>query len=210
MRTFGFIVFVLVVLLSTCSAPQAIWSTPTAAPTQTSAAATFTPFPPTPTETLVPEPKLPAAPFDAQTYIHEDPGFALEYPSGWTVNEVMAGPRSTQIQFLSKPELAAAAAIPQGETRLSATIYQWDPKNDLAAYVENRKNAWDASGFSILEEQQLTLEQGLPAVQFKIQTPEAQAIFLFAALEDEYLELAGEGDLALVEQIVQRLRPISS
>jgi hypothetical protein len=119
------------------------------------------------------------------------------------------GPRGTQILFLSKPELAEAATIPAGETRLSATIYQWDPKNDLDAYVDHMKTAWESSGFTILDEQQLTLEQGLPAVQLTVRTAETDVLYLVTALKDQYLVLAGEGDLNLVQQIVQRLRPIS-
>lgn len=202
--------FVLILWLATCSAPQPEAPAADISPTKTNVPATTTAVPPTPTETLVPEPKLSAAPFDSQPYINEDAGFALDIPTGWTVNEMVVGPRGTQIQFLSAPELAEAATIPEGQTRLSATIYQWDPKNDLAAYIEQRKTAWSASGFTILEEQPLTLELGLPAVQFTVQTPEAQIVFLVTALEDQYLVLAGEGNLDLVKQVVQRLRPISN
>lgn len=163
---------------------------------------------PVPTEAM-PAPKLPAPSFEAQTYINETAGFALEYPDGWTVNEQTIGPRGSQVQFLSSPELADVATLPQGATRVSATVNQWDPQNDLAAYVAQRKTAWQASGFTILEEEQLVLELGLPAVRFTIQTPEATAIFLIAALGDQYLVLSGEGDLELVKEIVQRVRPIS-
>lgn len=214
MKRVTFVVFALVLWLATCSAPQPEAPAPQIAPTQTNPPPTLTPtltaFPPTPTETAVPEPKLPAAPFDAQTYINEEAGFAFEVPSGWTVNETVVGPRGTQIQFLSSPELADASVIPTDQTRLSATIYQWDPKNDLAAYVQQRKEAWSASGFTILEEQELTLELGLPAVLFTIQTPETQTVFLVTALEEQYLVIAGEGNLDLAREIVQRLRPVSS
>jgi hypothetical protein len=210
MRLFSFFVLVLVLWLATCSGPQPNVLFPDVVPTQTSPPPTVTPLPPTPEETMALQSKLPAAPFDAETYINEEAGFAFEYPSGWTVNEMTVGSRGSQTQFLSDPALAEAASIPEGETKLSATVYQWDPKNDLAAYVENRKNAWSASGFTILEEQPLALDLGLPAVQFTLQTPDAQAVFLLIALGDQYLELAGEGDLELVKQIVQRVRPISS
>ena len=213
MKRMTFVVFVLVLWLATCSAPQPEAPAPQIAPTQTNPPPTLTPtltaFPPTPTETAIPESKLPAAPFDAQTYINEEAGFAFEVPSGWTVNEMVVGPRGTQIQFLSSPELVDAAVIPADQTRLSATIYQWDPKNDLAAYVQQRKDAWSASGFTILEEQELTLELGLPAVLFTVQTPDTQTVFLVTALEDQYLVISGEGNLDLARQIVQRLRPVS-
>lgn len=210
MKRTTFIVFVLVLWLATCNAPEPNMLEPIeAAPTQTSAPATETPTPPTPTEETVPQGKLPASSFDSQPYINEEAGFALDIPTGWTVNEVVVGSRGTQVQFLSKPELADAAAIPEGETRVNATIYQWDPKDDLAAYVAQRKTAWEASGFTILEEQQLTLELGLPAVLFTVQTPETPTVFLLAALQDRYLEISGEGDLELVKQIALRVRPIS-
>ena len=177
---------------------------------------TDTPEPVIPTDTATApteaalNPKLPAAPFDAQTYVNEDVGFALDYPAGWTVNEMILGDRGSQIQFLSAPELADAATLPEGATRVNVIIYQWDPKNDLAAFVANQKSAWLNSGFTILEEEQRVLELGLPAVQFTIQTPETQTVFLIVALKDRYLVLSGEGDMELVKQIIERVRPISN
>jgi len=157
----------------------------------------------------VPNAKLPASSFESQPYINEAAGFALDIPVGWTMNEMVIGSRGTQVQFLSSPELADAPVVPEGGTRLNATIYQWDPKNDLAAFVANQKTAWESSGITILEEEPLTLELGMPAVRFHVQAPDADLIFLFAPLEDQYLVLSGEGDLALVDEIVQSLRPIS-
>ena len=207
MRLFTLIAVVGMLVLSACSSPQPEELAPTALPTQPEIPATATPLPLT--ETSIPEGKLPAAPFDAQVYINEEAGFALDYPTGWTVNEMVVGSRGTQIQFLSRPDLAEAASIPEGETRLSATLYLWDPKNDLAAYVQHMKEAWSASGFTILDEQQMTLEQGLPAELFTVQTPDAQTLFLVTALQDKYLVIGGEGNLDLAMQIVERLRPIS-
>lgn len=162
-----------------------------------------------PTESM-PSSKLPATSFESQPYINEAAGFALDIPAGWTVKETVIGDRGTQVQFLSSPELAEASVMPEGGTRVNATIYQWDPKNDLAAFVANQKTAWESSGITILEEEQLVLEQGLPGVRFNVQTPDTQLIFLMAPLRDQYLVLSGEGDLALVEEIVRRVRPISS
>jgi len=203
MRLAAFIVFVSVMLLATCSAPNAV-------PTQTEALVlpTNTEPAPAPTE-AAPNPKLHAASFEAQTYINEEAGFALDYPASWTVNEVVVGDRGTQVQFLSSPEIAEMATLPEGKTRVNATLYLWDPKNDLSAFVANQKNAREASGFTIIEEEQLVLELGLPAVRFTVQTPEANVVFLITALEDHYLVLSGEGDLDLAKEIVQRVRPIS-
>jgi len=205
MRLFAFIIFVSVMLLATCSAPG---TAPTPVQTDVPALPANTEPALAPTE-AAPIPKLPATSFESQTYINEEAAFALDYPAGWTVNEVVIGPRGTQVQFLSSPEIAEMAALPEGETRVNATIYRWDPKNDLAAFIANQKTAWEASGFTILEEEPLVLELGLPAVRFTVQTPEANVVFLVTALEDQYLVLSGEGDLELVKEIIQRVRPIS-
>jgi len=203
MKRLKFATLLITILLSACaSAPTASTLEPlqTDIPTQPSATA--------PTE-AAPNPKLPGASFEAQTYINEEAGFALDYPAGWTVTEQVLGPRGTEVQFLPAPELAEAATLPTGAARVNATIYEWDPKNDLAAFVAHWKTVWEASGFTILEEEEMVLELGLPAARFTMQTPEAQVIFLITALEDQYLVLSGEGNLELVKEIVGRVRPIS-
>jgi hypothetical protein len=207
MRLLTLVVVIFSIWLAACSGPQPQLPASMQVATQLVVPATETTFPPTATQ--APQGKLPAAPFDAQFYANEQAGFALDYPTGWTVNEMVLGSRGIQVQFLSNPDLAEAAVIPADETRLSATIYQWDPKNDLAAYVQHQKDAWTASGFTILDEQELTLELGLPAVLFTVQTPDAQVVYLVTALKDQYLVIAGEGDLDLVKRIVERVRPIS-
>ena len=204
-----FLFLLLLMLLSACAAvPAEATSVPAgtavvALPSDTAQA------PVLPSDTAAPQGKLPAASFEAQTYFNEAAGFALDYPAGWTVNEVVVGDRGTQIQFLSAPELAEAATVPTDAARVNATIYQWDPKNDLEAYVAHWKSAWQASGFTIIEEEQQVLELGLPATRFTVQTPDGQVVFLVTALQDQYLVLSGEGDLTLVNEIVQRVRPIS-
>jgi hypothetical protein len=213
------LIFALVLSMTLLSACGSAPANTTLEPVQTQLPVLPSDTAPAPTETAVPEiptdtaaaanPKLPAAPFDAQTYVNQAAGFALDYPTGWTVNEMAVGPRGVQVQFLSSPELAEAPVVPEGATRVNATIYQWDPKNDLAAFVANQKTAWEASGITILEEEQFVLELGLPAVRFHVQAPDADLIFLIAALGDQYLVLSGEGDLELVKEIVGRVRPIS-
>lgn len=211
MKRILLVLSVMMTLLSACTAPAA---TATSLPVVTEVfvlpSATEPASAPTeaPTDGM-PSMKLPAASFESQTYINGTVGFALDYPSGWTVKEMPIGERGSQVQFLSSPDLADAATLPEGATRVTATIYQWDPKNDLAAYVAHQKTAWEASGFKILEEEPLTLELGLPAVQFTVQTPEVTAVYLIAAIGDQYLVLSGEGDLELVKEIVQRVRPVS-
>ncbi|MEP6894890.1 MAG: hypothetical protein ABI986_04710 [Chloroflexota bacterium] len=154
--------------------------------------------------------KIPAASFESQTYINQTVGFALDYPTQWTVKESVTGQRGSQTLLLSAPEIADVAVVPEGATRISINVNQWDPKNDLAAYVETRKTAWSASGFTIEETEPVTLDLGLAAVRITVQTPEGVTVpFLFAALNDQYLTISGEGDITLVKEIMQRLRPVS-
>lgn len=209
MKRAAFTIFVLVIWLATCQTPQNLPAAVSVPPTQTSIPATETTVPPTPTETAAPEGKLPAPPFAAKLYVSRTGGFALDYPDGWTASETVIGDRGTQIQFLSSPELAEAPVVPEGQTRVTAVIYQWDPKNDLAAYVQQRKTAWEASGFTILEEKPVTLELGLAAVEFTVQTPDMEVVYLVTALQDQYLVISGEGDLELARQIMERVRPIT-
>lgn len=210
MKQMALVQFVAMIVLSACGTLPGAEATPVVssatAPARETAAPSLTVAP---SAAAAPNSKLPAASFESRTYINEEAGFALEYPAGWTVNEMVVGPRATQIEFLSAPEVADMPVVPEGATRLNATIYRWNPKNDLAAYIANWKTSWEASGFTVLEEEQLVLELGLPAVQYTIQTPDANVVFLVTALEDRYLVLSGEGDLELVKEIVQRVRPIS-
>ena len=157
------------------------------------------------------EGKMPAPSFESQTYINEAVGFVLDYPAQWTVKETIVGDRGTETLLMSMPEIVDLDTLPPGATRVAIQVNQWDPKNDLIAFVESRKTAWDASGFTVLEEEPLTLDLGLAAVRYTIQTSAGVTVeFLFAAINDQYVTISGEGDLALVREIMQYLRPISN
>ena len=161
----------------------------------------------TPTEVPV-SAKLSPAPFEAETYINMEFGFALDYPARWMVHENIVND-PPQIQFFSSTELIESAVLPEGASRVTAVIDDWEPKNDLPAYVANWKTAWESSGLTIVEEQPLVLDLGLNAVLFKLKTPDSSAVILITALGDKYMILSGEGDLELAKEILQRLRPIS-
>jgi hypothetical protein len=212
MKRVTLVVLILVLWLASCRTPEPTVAPATSAPESVESSGMPVPgTEPAATEmVVVPQGKIPAASFDAQTYLDEATGFALDYPVGWTVTQSTVGDRGSQTVLLSKPEIADLADIPAGETRVTVAVNQWDPKNDLTAYVDTREAAWDASGFTIVEEEELVLDLGLAAKQFLIQTPDGkQTLFLFAAVDDQYLSLSGEGDLQLVKEIALRLRPIS-
>jgi len=209
MKRTTLILFILTLSLAACAAPIASTLVPeaTSVPVESNMPAPNTSV----TETVVnPQGKLRAPSFESQTYINETVGFALEYPAHWTVQESKLGDRASQALLLSAPEIAELAAVPVGETRVAIVVYQWDPKNDLTAYLDNRKIAWEASGLTILDEEPLTLDLGLAAVRITLQATDGSTMpFLFAAIGDHYVSISGEGDLVLVQEIMQYLRPIS-
>jgi hypothetical protein len=157
----------------------------------------------------LPAPTAEAAPaFEPATYRDEANGFELYYPSNWSLEpNTVIGSRGSQAQLFSPGTTAETLA--EGGARLSIVVYDWDPKGDLAAYVAQRRAAWDASGFKVMNGSQSALVDGRPASDFFIEPPDGSlSYFLFTPVGDRYLQLAGEGDLALIETIARTLRPL--
>ena len=153
--------------------------------------------------------KIPAPNFEAQTYINKEVGFAMEVPVKWTISESIVGDRGSQVKFLSSPEIANLSTLPEGATRISATVYQWDPKNDLAEYVSHWKQAWTSSGQTIQEEKKSVHEGGLDTVQIVLKNSDTTVTVLLTAIGDRYLVVSGEGDMALVKEILRTVRVVS-
>ena len=173
-----------------------------------------TPIPAIPTAAVVPaatatvQPAAPSHSFTPATYQVPSEGIELDYPSDWTTLPVeTVGSRGSQGQLFSPG--SSAETLADGGTRMAMTVYLWDPKNDLAAYVTQRKTAWESSGFTLAKDAGGDLTDGRKYASFIIQTPDNhQAFFLFTTLGDKYLEISGEGNLALVEEIALTVRPI--
>ncbi len=174
---------ILFVLLAAC-APALATKPPTAPPTSV------------PMTAAVPAVTAPAL---AATYRDEANGFELDYPSGWSTHpNSVIGSRGSQAQLLSPGTTAESLAA--GGSRLSITIYQWDPKSDLGAFIAHRREAWDASGFKVRDGSLTQLADGRPAADFLVEPPDGTvSYFLLTTLGDQYLELAGEGDLTVLE-----------
>jgi len=101
--------------------------------------------------------------------------------------------------------------LPSGTTRVAIQVNQWDPKNALAEYANTRKVAWESSGFTILEEEPITLDLGLAAVRYSIKLPDGALVeYLIAAIGDQYVTVSGEGDLELAKEMMRYLRPIGN
>jgi hypothetical protein len=207
-RSFVFVLLPLLMLLAACSGPGAPAVTPSAG-TSELPSPVFTEQVPTPVITAepvtpvvigpveAPTPEATLLPFEAAAFQDETLGFQFDYPAAWTLVDLGAlGSRGSGLQLTEGDEV-----------RMNVTVLQWDPVNDLDAFVATRRQAWDASGFEIQSEEDVTLSSGHRAARFLIQTPDGErALFFFTALTDRYLEMNGTGDLELVAQVTQTLR----
>jgi hypothetical protein len=152
---------------------------------------------------------MPAFSFEAATY--EDPvaGFALDYPASWTVGPTEQYSRGgiTAFTSWSRPADRPPGETPPGETRMDVTVQQWDPDNDLEAFIAQRKGAWDASGTDVVSDSHWTRADGRSAVGFVVRGSDgAEAYFFFTTLGGDYLVISGSGDTALLAEIAATLR----
>ena len=121
-----------------------------------------------PIETQAPEDQPTFAP---ATYRDESAGIEFDYPAGWAFDGGEHQSRGYFIQLYSwdwKPG-DPIEPLPVGGTVLAVTVQLWDPKNDLEAFINQRKLAWDSSGISILSEERVLLTGNRPAAQFIVQ-----------------------------------------
>lgn len=162
--------------------------------------------------TAAPEPTPPPGPsFEAAAYRDEAAGFEFDYPADWFVGPVEQYSRGGITAFTSweRPTDVLPDATPPGETRLDVTVQLWDPTGELEAFVQQRKGAWDASGISVVSQEEWTLADGRPARAFAVAGSDgSQAYFFFTTIGDKVLVLSGDGDLSLLEEIAHTVRPI--
>ncbi len=163
-----------------------------------------TPTLPAPTATAQPE--VSAAPssveltFEAETYRDEALGFELDYPAEWDAPGL----------FERQSRGSIVQASMDGQVVLDIVTLQWDPEDDLRAYTEMREQAFEGSGFTILEKKEVMLEEGWEGFGYKIETVEGeQAYFFFTTIYDRYLQLSGSGDLDQLAEIASTLRTIN-
>ena len=165
-------------------------------------------------ETTVPAkpPLMTATPsYEVAVYRDESAGFEFDYPASWTLDETgKVGDRGYVSQLTSWPHAPGdiSAETPSGGTRMDVTIYTWVPKNDLDAFVEVRKQAWDASGISIQSQERWGAGDGQRLILFQVLGTDQKeaALFLFTTVGDRYLALSGSGDIKLLEEIFRTIR----
>lgn len=194
----------LILLLPACAGSSAVVnetpSAPAATATTTASDPELTEMPrPTPIETEA-QPKTGIS-FEVATYRDESAGFELDYPAAWSLpDQVDQGSRGSIVQLSES-----------GELRLDIAVLRWNPTNDLNAFVDVRKQAWDASGINIVSEEEMKLAAGHRAIWFVVQGRDGeQAFFFFTTVGERYLQLSGNGDLNLLAQIARTVRLLQS
>lgn len=202
---FFILVFTVCFAIPACQAEDS----PTPGPSPELVTILPTPVPPT----GIPQPavtKTPSVlPFEAAVYRDESAGFELDYPLNWSADmPLVGGDRGYFAQITSWPRSPGELPdeIPEDGTILSINVLLWDPKNDLQAYIDTRKQAWSASGFEIQSEQEIVLDGDWPALTFRVDTPDQTTFFLITTIDNQYLVLSGSGDLEAVQTISRTLR----
>lgn len=194
-----------VLILAACNVPNGTptlvaeaQSTQPGVPVATAAPETSQPDQPQPT--AVPTQQFS---FSPAFYQEESAGIQLAYPSDWTISpHERIGERGAQAALLSPG--SSLEQVAAGGARIILTTYTWDPKNDLDAYIAQRKTAWEASGFKVSGEDQFTLVDTRLVKIFTVETTgDEKALFAFTNAGDDYLQLFGDGDLALCEGIIR-------
>jgi len=149
--------------------------------------------------------------FEAATYRDEVAGFEFDYPATWTVGPVEQYSRGGITVFTSwaRPTDVLPSETPPGETRLDVTVQAWEPVGDLEAFLAVRREAWLASGNVIARESSWAAADGRPAAEFIVEdTAGVEAYFFFTTVGGRYLVLSGSGDLAVLGEIANSVRPI--
>lgn len=149
--------------------------------------------------------------FESAVYQDESAGYAFDYPADWTQEgPTIAGDRGYIAQFTSYSHEPGEIpdVQPPGSSQLQASVLLWDPKNQLEAYINHHKQGWALSGNSILMEERHTLNGDLQAASFVIDSFGTPTYFLLAAIGDRYLVISGQGEMDLLDEIGNTVRPL--
>ena len=159
--------------------------------------------------TLPSEPSLSFA--ESLIYQDQEAGFEFDYPASWVADPPqVGGDRGYFAQLTSWPRPAGQLPeeIPAGGTILTVNVLRWEPQYDLDAYINQRKIGWNSSGFKVILEEVWYLADDRRAVRFVFETSAGEeSFFMLTTVGERYLVLSGSGDLDLLAEIAQTLRP---
>jgi hypothetical protein len=159
-----------------------------------------------PTETALPAETPSVA---LTTYQDTTSGFSFEYPTEWMLDTIVLGTRApVGYQITSwTHDPGIISEVPSGGTIVDIYVQLWDPKGNLSAFVENREQAWEASGIKIIKTEDLTLGNNIPAKIFIIKGADgSEGYFLISTLGENYLVVSGNGDLQKIDLVARSIR----
>jgi hypothetical protein len=200
----------LVIVLSGCagngSSDQDVIATLVSG-TQTAAPQVTLPQP-EPTNTM--QPDTSDIPLDG---IYQDPelGYGFNYPDNWKIAYQETQSRGGYLQFARNDfEVDPnAGGLPAEEILLQVAVYNWDPKGNLEAYLEQRLFAWENSGIAVSEEKRWEWGDGVPAVLFQIEGIEGDVAFvILTVVEDRYLEISTSTEYDVLSALGSTLREV--
>lgn len=196
---------------ATVSAPTPTLMHATAPPTQPAATATSAPTetaPPTETATAPPLPTATDGAPKLVTYEDDVAYFALDYPVTWHVIDVTQEDKLSLpgyiLTFLSWDPAEGMEQIPAGETIVEANV---QPKGHMS--LEEAAESFKASlgpRQSVVAESMATLDSGLPAMRWLLETQAGPTYVLLAIIVDRPVLLRGWGDEELFDLIAGSLR----
>lgn len=154
------------------------------------------------------ESAVPELSFEALIFQDNAAGIRLLYPEDWVIiSRQEEGDRGAQAAMLSPGTTLNQLA--EGGTRLSLLYHQWDPKGDLDAYVAQRKLAWEASGFQVIDEEDISLADDRKLIIFSVETTEnTRVVSAFLVAGEEYLEINADGNIDLALEIIHTITVI--
>lgn len=165
------------------------------------ATATNQPEPISPTPSPLPSdtPTLPSLElsFQAETYRDDALGFELDYPAEWDAPVLVEQQARGRIVQARMDE----------QVMMDIVTLRWDPPEDLGAFLSVREQAFEGSGFTMLDKKVINLTEGWDGVEYKVETLTGeQAYFFFTTMGNRYLQLSGSGDIDLLAEIASTVR----
>ena len=89
------------------------------------------------------------------TYTDAELGLAFDYPAAWRIERQEQQSRGGFVQLIgSEGDL--------DDVRMQLMVLNWGPKQDLEAFLEVRRTAWESSGGEIQKESDWTWADGVP------------------------------------------------
>lgn len=160
-----------------------------------------------PTPTLLPSTTLPTPSVVSgnkkaleATYTHPDSLFSFDYPAEWQMGRQEEQSRGGFFQLIG----------PDGDLddiRMQVTVLNWDPKQDLKAFLDVRRTAWDNSGIEIRVEEEWTWAEEIPGKTFLLEGADGSVSQVhFTYLGDRYLEFSTTSEYENLERILETLR----